>query len=553
MNTFDSFNSYVEQSIVKHWDRAALTDYKGVTYQYHDVARKIEKLHILFEHSGVAKGDRIAICGRNSAHWAVAFFATLTYGAVVVPILHEFQPSQVHNIVNHSGAKLLFVGDYVAQTIVESEMPGLLGIVNIPDYSLMVSRHDGLTYAREHLNELYGRRFPKIFTRDDIRYHRDQAEELAMINYTSGTTGHSKGVMIPYRSLWGNIDYCLGTLGKAIKEESNTLSILPMAHTYGMTIEFLFPFLHGCHLYFLTRMPSPTIIAEAMGTVHPAIVITVPMVLEKIIRKRILPLMQTRQAKLLWKMPVVNKKYKEWLCQQVHQVLGGNAYEVVVGGAPLSKEIEQFLLDIGFPLAMGYGATECSPLITWANYTDYVHGTCGKAVWHMEVKIHSNTPERIPGEIMTRGDNLMLGYYKDPEATAEAIDPEGWYHTGDLGTMDAQGRLFIRGRKKNMLLGSNGQNIYPEEIEDKLNSMPLVAESLALQSGDKIVALIHPDYDTAKHLGLSEADIEEVMEQHRTELNATLPAFSKLAAVRVQKEEFAKTPKKSIKRYLYEY
>ena len=551
MNSFQSFNSYIEKSIVDNWYKDALTDYKGITLQYHDVARKIEKLHILFENSGVKGGDKIAICGRNSANWAVAFFATLTYGAVAVPIVHEFSAEQIHNIVNHSESKLLFVGDVVAKTIVPKEMPALEGIINIPDYSLMESRSEQLTFAREHLNELFGKKYPNAFRAKHISYHRDSAEELALINYTSGTTGFSKGVMLPYRALWGNLDFCLGAIGSHVAPGSRTLSILPMAHMYGMTVEFLFPFCHGCHLFFLTRLPSPAIIAQAFADIKPAIVIPVPLIIDKIIRKAIFPKVQNNKMKLLLNMPVISKKVKQKICEQVQAVFGGNAYEVVVGGAALNQEIESFLTSIDFPITTGYGATECAPLITFSDQSDFVPGSCGTPVAHMEVKILSPDPENTPGEIVARGTNVMLGYYKNEDATAEALDAEGWYHTGDLATMSKDGHVFIRGRIKNMLLGANGQNVYPEEIEDKLNSMAMVSESLVLQRGDKLIALVYPNMEEAQAMGFNEEDLASIMEQNRLEVNAMMPAYCKLSAIKLHDKEFEKTPKKSIKRYLY--
>lgn len=550
MMTVPSFNSYVEKSIIENWDFDALTDYKGITLQYHDVARKIEKLHILFEYSGVKKGDKIAVCGRNSAHWAVTYLATLAYGAVIVPILHEFNAEQVHNIVNHSESKLLFVGDVMANVIIPSEMPHLEGVINLPDFSLMEARTEQLIYAREHLNELFGHKYPRAFRPENVKYHVDSAEELAMLNYTSGTTGFSKGVMIPYRALWGNLDFCLDVIGKNIPKHSKILCFLPMAHTYGQTIDFIFPFCHGCHISFLTRLPSPAVIAQAFQDVKPAVVVAVPLIVEKIIRKRVFPLIQTHRMKLLLNMPVINKKIKQNICDKVMQVFGGNAFEVIVGGAAFNQEVEQFLKSIDFPITVGYGTTECTPLIAYSDYRDFVPGSCGTPVSHMEVKILSEDPENIPGEIVTRGTNVMLGYYKNPEATAQALDKDGWYHTGDTGTMAADGHIFIRGRIKNMLLGANGQNVYPEEIEDKLNSMSLISECIVIQRGDKLVALIHPDYDEANDLGFTE-DLANVMEQNRQEVNTQLPSYCNITNIEIHKEEFAKTPKKSIKRYLY--
>lgn len=552
MESIPSFNSLIEQSIISHWDSDALTDYKGITLQYKDVARKIEKLHILFENSGVEHGDKIAICGRNCASWAVVFLATLTYGAVAVPVLHEFTADQIHNIVNHSEAKLLFVGDVVATVIDPTKMPSLEGIVYIPDYSLVVSRTDKLTYAREHLNELFGKKYPKAFRQQHISYYKEKdPSELALINYTSGTTGFSKGVMLPYRALWSNIDFAKGVLGKTIKKGDNTISILPMAHMYGMSFEFLFEFLHGCHVFYLTRVPSPAIIAQAFKDVKPAIVIAVPLVIEKIIRKKVFPQIQNTKVKLLMKMPGVGKKVKKRICEQVYQAFGGNLYEVIIGGAALNQEIESFLKDIDFPFTVGYGATECAPIITYSDWHDFVPMSCGREVVHMEVKIDSENPETVPGEILARGLNVMLGYYKNDEATAQTIDKDGWYHTGDLGLMDKGGNVFIKGRSKNMLLGPNGQNIYPEEIEDKLNSMTFAMGSVVVQRDGKLVGLVHPDFDEVQAMGLSRDDLQSLMEENRVQVNANLPVYCKIAAIEIHDEEFEKTPKKSIKRYLY--
>ena len=547
-----SFNALIEKSIIDFWNQDALTDYKGITLQYHDVARKIEKLHILFENSGVKKGDKIAICGRNSAHWAVAFLATLTYGAVAVPILHEFTAEQIHHITNHSEAKLLLVGDVVAQTIDATKMPNIEGIINLPDFSLAVSRTDKLTYARENLNAIFGSKYPKYFRQQHVSYHKESSpDDLALINYTSGTTGFSKGVMIPYRALWGNYDFAEHVLGNKVAPADNIISILPMAHMYGMAFEFLFEFLHGCHIFFLTRIPSPAIIAQAFAEVKPSIIIAVPLVIEKIIRKKVLPRIQKGPIRLLLKTPIISRKLEQRICQQVNEAFGGRFYEIIIGGAAFNQEVEQFLHRIQFPYTVGYGATECAPIITYADWKTFAPGSCGRAVIHMEVKIDSSDPEHIPGEILARGTNVMLGYYKNPEDTAATLDSEGWYHTGDLGTMDAEGNVFIRGRSKNMLLGSNGQNIYPEEIEDKLNSLPYVTESIVVQRDNKLVGLVFPDYDEAKIAGLNDEGIRLVMNENLNELNQQIPAYAKVSAIDIQQNEFEKTPKKSIKRYLY--
>lgn len=553
MEKIPSFNACVQKSIIDHWDLDALTDFKGQTLQYHDVARKIEKLHILFENSGVVKGDKIALAGRNSANWAVAFLATLTYGAVAVPVLHEFTADQMHNIVNHSEAKLLFVGDVVATTIDATKMPTLEGIIYIPDYSLVLSRTDKLTYAREHLNEMFGKKYPKYFRKEHVNYYiEENPNELALINYTSGTTGFSKGVMIPYRALWSNLDFAIGVLGPHVSPGAHIISILPMAHMYGMAFEFIFEFCCGCHIYYLNRIPSPAIIAQAFAEIKPKVIIAVPLVIEKIIRKRVFPKIQNNKMRLLLNMPVINKKINQKIKEQVAAAFGGEFYEIIIGGAAFNREVEAFLTRIDLPFTVGYGATECAPIITYADYKDFVPTSCGKAVVHMEVKIDSNDPQNVPGEILARGLNVMLGYYKNEEATRETLDKDGWYHTGDLGLMDAEGNVFIKGRSKNMLLGSNGQNIYPEEIEDKLNSMTMVTESVVVQDGDKLVGLVFPDFDEAKNLGLNNDDLVNLMEQNRQQLNAILPAYSKLSSIEIHAEEFEKTPKKSIKRFKYQ-
>ena len=552
MEQIPSFNELIEKSIIKNWDLDALTDYKGQTLQFHDVARKIEKLHILFENSGIKKGDKIALCGRNSSQWAAAFLATLTYGAVAVPILHEFMADQIYNIVNHSDARLLFVGDHVSTIIKSEEMPHLEGIISNTDYSLILSRTDKLTYAREHLNELYGKKYPKYFRKEHVSYYHEQSpDELALINYTSGTTGFSKGVMIPYRALWSNYDFACDAMGSNVPTGANIISILPMAHMYGMAFEFLYEFLKGCHVFYLNRIPSPAIIAQAFSDIKPAIIIAVPLVIEKIIRKKVFPKIQNNRMRLLLNMPVISRKVREMICQEVIKAFGGKFFEIIIGGAAFNQEVEQFLKRINFPYTVGYGATECAPIICYADWRDFVPGSCGRAAKHMQVKIDSPDPENIPGEILARGTNVMLGYYKNDEATKQTIDKDGWYHTGDLGTMDGDGNVYINGRSKNMLLGANGQNIYPEEIEDKLNSLPMVIESIVVQRENKMVALVHPDMDEVRNMNFSQKELEDVMEQNRNTLNQMLPAYEKISEIEIYEEEFSKTPKKSIKRYLY--
>jgi len=552
MKLIPSFNSYIERSIIENWNLDALSDYKGITLQYHDVARKIEKLHILFESSGIRKGDKIAICGKNSASWAVVFLATLTYGTVVVPIQHEFTSDQIYNIANHSEARLLFIGDMASEDVDADRMPLLEGIIKISDYSLVLSRTEKLTFAREHLNEMFGQKYPKFFRKEHVHYHKDTAEELAMINYTSGTTGYSKGVMLPYRALWSNLDFMSVAIGSHIKHGSNVVGILPMEHMYGLLVEFIFEFCFGNHIHFLTRQPSPTYLVEAFSEIKPAIIISVPLIVEKIIRKKIFPIVQTNKVKLLMNMPVINKKVKAKICELVKEAFGGNMYEVMVGGAGLNKEVEDFLTNINFPITMGYGTTETAPMITFSDWTNFIPGSCGTAVTNMEVKILSSDPKTIPGEIITKGLNVMTGYYKNEDATKAVIDENGWYHTGDLGTMDESGHVFINGRIKNMLLSSNGQNIYPEEIENKLNSMTMVNESIVIQNDGKLVGLVHPDFEEAESMGFNNDDLEHIMEENRLVINSQLPSFCKLSAIKLHEKEFEKTPKKSIKRYLYQ-
>ncbi len=546
----DNFIAYIEKSLKDHWDLDALTDYNGSTLQYRDVARKIEKLHIMFEASGVVPGDKIAICGRNSSYWGSAFLAILTYGAVAVPILHEFKAENIHHLVNHSDAKILLVGDMVWPELDAAQMPSLEGIILINDYSLLVSRSEKLTYAREHLNEMFGKKYPKNFRKEHISYYKDSPDELALINYTSGTTSMSKGVMIPYRALTSNLKFAYEVL--SLHPGDKLISMLPMAHMYGLAFEFLYEFTVGCHIFFLTRIPSPKIVFQAFADVKPHIIIAVPLIIEKIIKKSVLPKLQTPTMKILLKVPIINDKIKTTVREQVINAFGGRFYEVIVGGAAFNPDVENFLKMIDFPYTVGYGMTECAPIICYEDWKRFAPNSCGKAVQRMQVKVLSSDPQHVVGEIVCKGENVMLGYYKNPEATAEVLDKDGWLHTGDLGVIDAEGNVFIKGRSKNMLLGPSGQNIYPEEIEEKLNGLPYVAESIVLQKDAKLIGLVHPDYDECTAQGLTDADIERIMEENRTTLNAMLPAYSHLSGMKIFKEEFEKTPKKSIKRFLYQ-
>ena len=557
-----SFIAHIQQTLVEHWNASAFTDYKGDTLRYCDVARRIAKLHIGMETAGLQPGDKVAICGRNSANWAVAFFATLSYGCIVVPIQCEFQPEQIHNIVNHSESRFLFVGDGVAKDIDFEKMPHLGGIAHLPDLTIRNTRSEKLTYVHQHLNQLFGERYPARFDRKDVVYKPEASPEtLAIINYTSGTTGFSKGVMIPYRALWGNLDFTIRSFGPHVHAGDHILSTLPMAHTYGMACEIIFGFLNGCHIHFLLRQPAPSLVMSAAAEIKPAILLAVPMVVEKIVRKHVYPHLDSHRARYLLQLPLIKTRVKQRIVQWIRDQFGGRIYEIMTGGAPMNQEIEEFLMSVDFPITSGYGTTETAPTITYSDWKDHMLGSCGTVVPHMELALKTRDGRivrageegchRYEGEVIARGMHVMLGYYKNEEATRQTIDSDGWYHTGDLGSFSPDGHLFIKGRIKNMLLGSNGQNVYPEEIEDKLNSMPMVGESLVLQSGDSLIALVYPDPDDVNRIPLSTQEVALVMEQNRQELNTQLPVFCRLKEIRLHDREFEKTAKKSIKRYLY--
>ena len=557
-----SFIAHIQQTLVEHWNASAFTDYKGDTLRYCDVARRIAKLHIGMETAGLQPGDKVAICGRNSANWAVAFFATLSYGCIVVPIQCEFQPEQIHNIVNHSESRFLFVGDGVAKDIDFEKMPHLGGIAHLPDLTIRNTRSEKLTYVHQHLNQLFGERYPARFDRKDVVYKPEASPEtLAIINYTSGTTGFSKGVMIPYRALWGNLDFTIRSFGPHVHAGDHILSTLPMAHTYGMACEIIFGFLNGCHIHFLLRQPAPSLVMSAAAEIKPAIPLAVPMVVEKIVRKHVYPHLDSHRARYLLQLPLIKTRVKQRIVQWIRDQFGGRIYEIMTGGAPMNQEIEEFLMSVDFPITSGYGTTETAPMITYSDWKDHMLGSCGTVVPHMELALKTRDGRivrageegchRYEGEVIARGMHVMLGYYKNEEATRQTIDSDGWYHTGDLGSFSPDGHLFIKGRIKNMLLGSNGQNVYPEEIEDKLNSMPMVGESLVLQSGDSLIALVYPDPDDVNRIPLSTQEVALVMEQNRQELNTQLPVFCRLKEIRLHDREFEKTAKKSIKRYLY--
>ncbi len=550
---YKSFNACIQESLQKHWDLPGLSDYGVQTFQNKDVARIIEKLHIILEASGVKPGDKVAICGRNSARWGIAFLATLTYGAVAVPILHEFHPDQIHDIVNHSEAKLLFVGDQVWPKLNADKMPHLEGIFcnSNEEYKLLVGRTEKVHYARENLNKLFGEKYPMNFRKQHINYYKDSPEELAVLNYTSGTTSNSKGVMLPFRAIWSNYDFAVGKLGNQMGPGDNVLSMLPMAHMYGMAFEFIYEFLHGMHVYFLSKTPSPAVLLSAFADLKPRLIVAVPLIIEKIVRKAVLPKLQTPAIKIALHTPFLRDRVLAEVRHKLQAAFGGNFVEIIVGGAAFSQDIETVLHDIGFNYTVGYGTTECAPIISYAGWETFKQGSCGRPAPRMEVRIDSPDQQHVIGEILVRGTNVMLGYYKNEEATAAVLDKDGWYHTGDLGVMDAEGNIFIKGRSKNMLLGANGQNIYPEEIEDKLGSLPYVTECVVIQKGEHLYGLVFADPEEVKAGGLSEAMLLAQMEENRRQLNQIVPSYARLHAIKLMPAEFEKTPKRSIKRYKY--
>lgn len=545
------FLGLIENSIKEHWDLPAFSDYKGQTFLFKDVACRIEKLHIILEQAGIKKGDKIALVGRNSSNWATSFFGILSYGAVAVPILHEFKPDNIHHIVNHSEAKVILVASSNWENMNEHKMPDVKLFMLLDDFSIIQSKSKEAISAREKINELFTAKYPHSLTPNDIKYHLEQPEELAVLNYTSGTTSFSKGVMIPYRSLWSNTVFAYDNL-PFIHPGDNIVCMLPMAHMYGLAFEVLNSVNKGCHIHFLTRTPSPKIIAEAFATVKPALILAVPLIIEKIIKNKVFPELKKPLTKMLLKVPFVNQKVLKVISEKLTASFGGNFGEIVIGGAAINREVEAFLKMIHFRYTVGYGMTECGPLISYAQWDEYKQGSVGRVVDRMEIKIESEDPENKVGEILARGANVMLGYYKNPEATKAVMMNDGWMRTGDLGTLDKDGFLFIRGRSKTMVLGPNGQNIYPEEIEDRLNNMPYVSESLVISQGGKLVALIYPDWEQVDRENIQHSEIENLMQTNINQLNEIMPNYSKITCFKLYQEEFEKTPKRSIKRYLYQ-
>lgn len=542
-------NEILENSIRKNWEELALTDFGGISLQYRDIARKIAKLHLLFKHAGINKEEKIALCGKNSTQWAVAFMAAMTYGAVPVPILHEFKPDQIHNLLNHSDSRILFCDFSIYKSIDITTSPEVDAVFNIADYSLLYSKNTDIDYARAHLNELFGKSYPERFTPNDVVYEKPDVNRLAIINYTSGSTGFSKGVMIPYRAISSNIDFGLQKL-TFLGPKDNTICMLPMAHMYGLAIELLHPLSKGCHVHFITRVPSPKVVMDAFAATRPRLIITVPLVLEKIIKTKVFPLLEKPYMRLLTTMPFVNDILLTKIKNKLQETFGGQLVEIIIGGAALNADVERFLRRIRFPYTVGYGMTECAPLISYAGHEENRPGSCGKCVSNMEIKVDSDDPEHIPGELLVKGANVMLGYYKNPEETATAIR-NGWLHTGDICTVDADGFIYIRGRNKNMILGASGQNIYPEEIEQQLNNMPYVNESIVVERNHRLVALVHPDYDTATQQGIDAEQLMQIMNDNIARLNKELPSYSCVSSLEIHEEEFEKTPKRSIRRFLY--
>ena len=548
---FTSVNKIFEESFRKNWDRPAISNYQGITLHYHDVAYRIEKMHIMFEHCGLQKGDKVAICSRNQANWAVAFLSAMTYGAVPVPLLHEFKSSNIHHLVNHSEAKILFVDDVIWEGLSETEMPDLQAIIQVNTFKLLYSANEQIVEAREHLNELFGKKYPEAFTSDDMHYYEDSAEELAVINYTSGTSGFSKGVMVPYRAIFSNLEFGKKVL-PGLDNKKSVVSMLPSAHMYGLMFELLYELSVGAHVHFLSRVPSPKIIMQALAEVKPYVIIAVPLVIEKIYKTKVKPILEKEGIKVLMKLPVLNQVVYNKIREELVKAFGGEFYEVIIGGAAFNKEVEAFFKKMNFPFTVGYGMTECAPIITYDDWKDEKLYSCGKAAPNMEIRIASNDPVNVPGEIQIKGANVFLGYYKNEEATAEVFTEDGWFRTGDMGILDEDGCLFIKGRTKCMILGPSGQNIYPEEVETVINSQPYVVDSLVIEDDGGLTALIYPDFAQGAQDGMSQEAFVKFMENTLPELNKELPNYAKLKKIEVMSEDFERTPKKSIKRYLYQ-
>lgn len=547
-----SLNKIIENAVKSNWELMAFSDIDGDSFKFSEVAASIEKLHIVFHAAGVHPGDKIAICGKNSSCWAITFISCITFGAVAVPILHEFKPDNIHTLVNHSDAKLLFTDKAIFERLDAAQLPALQAIFFIAEEGIAFSRNKAVTKAREEINLLFGEKYPEEFSPKCLSYFRDKPEDLAVINYTSGSTGAPKGVMLPFISIWSNIRYSIDHLD-FLKPGDGMVNMLPLGHLYGMVIEMLHPFVKGCTCNFLTKVPSPKILLSAFAKIRPKLIITVPLVLEKIIKTRVFPKLQTPAMRVLLKIPFVNNRIYSKIKATLIEVFGGNLLELIIGGAPLNADVEKFLYRIGFPITVGYGMTECGPLLTYAPPQESKPHSVGRIVDRMQVKIDSPDPHHIPGNIWVKGDNVMKGYYKNPDATEEVFpNHDGWMNTGDMGTIDADGTISISGRSKTMILGPSGQNIYPEEIEQKLNNLPWVEESLVIDDHGKLVALIFPNYDEAASKGISRDELGKIMEHNISALNKDLESYSRISSHRLMDKEFEKTPKRSIKRFLYQ-
>ena len=547
---FKSVNKILQESFVRNWDRAALTNYQGMTLAYRDVARRISKLHIAFEQCGLRKGDKVAICSRNQANWGVSFLAALTYGAVAVPILHEFKPGNIHYLVNHSEARVLFVDEVIWEGLVIDEMPDLAVVVQINNFKFLYAASADLAQVREHLNEEFGHRYPDNFEPEHVNYYEDSPEELAIINYTSGTSGFSKGVMIPYRALYSNIQFAREDACPMLKAGMNVVSMLPTAHMYGMMFEFLFEMTIGMHVHFLSRVPSPKIIMQAFSEIHPDIIIAVPLVIEKVYKNKLKPLVD--KTKYYRRIPILGAEIKKKFCNELTNAFGGQFEEVILGGAAFNPEVEKFLHSIGFHYTVGYGMTECAPIIGYAHWDKVKVGSAGRAALNMEIRISSPDPRNIPGEVQVKGPNVCLGYYKNPDATRDSFTEDGWFRTGDMGILDQDGYLFLRGRSKCMVLGPSGQNIYPEELEATINNFTYVVDSLVVEDDGGLTALIYPDWHQGELDGMTRSEFKKRITDMLPAINQELPNYAQIKKIELMPEDFERTPKKSIKLYLYQ-
>jgi len=540
--------SYIEQSIKQNWEIEALSNYKEKGFSYKEIAEKILKLHIFFKDAGIKEGEKIALVGRNSANWCVVYLATVTYGAVIVPILPDFKTEDMTNIINHSDATLLFADDKIYETLDVAKIPFINGVISLDDFSMITAKNSDLKRKYLALDEKYQKAYP-VLKPEDIKFSDISNDKLAVISYTGGTTGFSKGVMISHNSLAANIRFAQTYM--PLKPGDPLVSFLPLAHTFGCAFEFLFPFTFGCHITILSKTPSPQIIVQAFKEIRPRLILSVPLVIEKIFKKQLLPVISKPHMKILLAIPGINKILHKKINEKLTDTFGGRFNVICIGGAAFNPEAERFFRKIGFKFTVGYGMTECGPLISYTSWDTTKLGASGKPVDTLEVTIDSSDPQKEIGEIILRGDNVMLGYYKNEKATREIIDEKGWMHTGDLGVMDKEGNIFIKGRSKSMLLGPSGKNIFPEEIEAVINNMDYIAESLVISEDNKLIGLIYPDYEAIKKDNISEEQLTAILDETRRAVNQRVPDFMAVHKFRIHPEEFAKTPKRSIKRFLY--